>query len=515
MKADGSPLTCISPLPEGDEILDSTFVLYSDTARGGTGYVVSPDSDSFKGGCYIVDTLRSIAVVGLGEKITTPPLVADINFDGVFEIVAGTDSGKIHIWEVEDQDMDGRADSLMVIQESGGIIAGPVAHAVGDGPYDIVFGTEDGVYARYDISGELVQHSEVGRIFHLAAGSDVDRVYFVAKSTDAEGRSLLMNDLLDTLYDFGAVDVVGFTAADLDDANGTDFAAVTTNGKLTILLSGSQQGDDYSVNEVGVSDSLAGGVITAALDPTVPYYQIIFAGDNKIHVYNCNGTPFSNFPQVVDIHRSAGLIRSTPLVVDVDRDERPDIIVGTGAGELFAFRSDGRLADDYPRFAGSGNCLSAAAIEGFSANNYAGTIFALCGDNRLYGIPVQSKPLADEQSWRQVGKSSMQQNFRSSSTLTPVEPSGGDLIVSFYNYPNPANDFTNIRYRLRKQGTVKIQIYDLSGRLVYEDEASGENVDEEYRWNLDGYPSGVYICRLEALSGGSSEVKTHKIAVIK
>jgi len=201
------------------------------------------------------------------------------------------------------------------------------------------------------------------------------------------------------------------------------------------------------------------------------------------------------------------------VIADADGDGGPDIIIGTDAGEVFAFGSDGTLLKQFPRFVGSGACLSYAVSEGALANSYKGKLFAIGDDNRMYGLHVESQPLAEEESWRQSGRSALHQNFRGSSGVGPETPGG--LIADFYNYPNPASDYTNIRYRLTKDGNVKIQIFDLSGRLIYEDQATGENISRDYEWNLDGYPSGVYICRLEASSGGSSEVRTHKIAVVK
>jgi hypothetical protein len=130
-------------------------------------------------------------------------------------------------------------------------------------------------------------------------------------------------------------------------------------------------------------------------------------------------------------------------------------------------------------------------------------------------MTVKSRPLTSEESWYQSGGGVLHRNFRATSVLDPAGFSDDGLIVDFYNYPNPASDYTNIRFRLAEEGKVTIQVYDLSGRLVYEDQASGTEVASEYKWNLDGYPSGVYICRLEASSSNSSEVQTHKIAVVK
>jgi len=514
MRADGSSI--IEPLP-GEEILDSTFVLYSDTASGGLGDVTAPDGSVIKGGSYVVDTLRAIASVGDGETITSPPLIVDLDNDGIFEVAVGTDHGRVHVWKIADDDADGQADSMSVFQSSGDrIIAGPVALTRSSGGSYMFFSDGDSVVRWDGVQDSPIWTNELRNASHFAVDDGAGEVYFIALKEGSEVSYVLtrFGRIEDILHDFGEVEIVGFTAADLDSQNGADFAATTADGRLIILLSQTPGGDSYAVNEIQVADSLAGGVVTAALDRTVPHYQIIFAGTNMIHVYNHNGTRFDNFPQQVDVHRPVGLMNSTPMIADADGDGEPDIIIGTDAGEVFAFGSDGSLLEQFPRFVGSGASLSCAVIEGALANGYKGKLFAVSDDNRMYGLHIQSQPVADEESWRQSRRSALHQNFRSSSTIEVQKPSGG-LIANFYNYPNPASDYTNIRYRLTKDGHVKIQIFDLSGRLIYEDKAVGEEISSEYKWSLDGYPSGVYICRLEASSGGSSDVQTHKIAVVR
>jgi M6 family metalloprotease-like protein len=513
MHADGSPV--ISPLP-GNEVLDSTFLLYSETVRGGLGSVIAPDGSVIKGGSYKVDTLRSIASMEDGDTITTPPLVCDMNNDGVFEIAVGGNRGHIRVWEIADEDQDGAADHLLGyrLENVGSMCTAPAWMNWGqDGPY-IVVGSEMGLVLVEALELGDVSRRFVGKTSSIAVDDSSNTVYLVAGPNEGRPSTVLMNFNGPILHDFGDADVVGFTAADLDNENGTDFAVITADGRLTILLSESPDRESYSVDEIHVADSLAGGVVTAALDRTVPYYQIIFAGDNLIHVYNHNGTLFQNFPQQVDIHRPAGLLRATPIVADADSNGSPDIIIGTDAGEVFAFGTDGVMLRQFPRFVGSGSCLSYALSEGSSINNFAGKLFALSSDNRLYALNVGSQPLPAEESWRQYGRSAAHRNLRGSST-TSVQPPSAGLITDFYNYPNPAAEQTTIRFRLRSEGNVKIQIYDLSGRLIYENRDVGGESHNDHVWNLDGYPSGVYICRLEASSGGSSEVQTHKIAVIK
>jgi hypothetical protein len=69
--------------------------------------------------------------------------------------------------------------------------------------------------------------------------------------------------------------------------------------------------------------------------------------------------------------------------------------------------------------------------------------------------------------------------------------------------PNPARDYTTLRYALPAAGTVRIAVYDVAGRLVRElvsgARPAGENgLSWDYR-DGDGVrvPAGVYLARLE------------------
>jgi hypothetical protein len=231
-------------------------------------------------------------------------------------------------------------------------------------------------------------------------------------------------------------------------------------------------------------------------------------------VYNHLGIPFENFPQPLDVHKPAGLIMTAPLVSDVDGNGIPDIVVSTGAGEVFAVNANGVPAAGFPMFAGSFGNVGSAIVSGLPANNFAGKIFTMGTDNRLYGLRIRSQTLEPEQTWRTYARGAEASNLRQRYDLSPLQAAGG-IIVNFYNWPNPAKDFTNIRYTLTDPGSITIQVYDMSGRLVYEARETGGETSNDHIWNLDGFPSGVYICRLEAESNGITESKTHKIAVVK
>ena len=81
-----------------------------------------------------------------------------------------------------------------------------------------------------------------------------------------------------------------------------------------------------------------------------------------------------------------------------------------------------------------------------------------------------------------------------------------DALALSQNYPNPFNPTTTIAFDLPERGTVRLQVFDLLGRVVAEP-ASGEYPPgrTEVTWDATDLASGVYIYRLEA--GGRALTK--------
>lgn len=87
-----------------------------------------------------------------------------------------------------------------------------------------------------------------------------------------------------------------------------------------------------------------------------------------------------------------------------------------------------------------------------------------------------------------------------SSSQTPVSREGSDLpseVALAPNYPNPFNPSTTIPYRVAETTPVRLEVYDLRGRLV------ATLVDRVHapgrytvQWSGGEHPSGVYLYRL-------------------
>ena len=68
------------------------------------------------------------------------------------------------------------------------------------------------------------------------------------------------------------------------------------------------------------------------------------------------------------------------------------------------------------------------------------------------------------------------------------------------NYPNPFNPTTVIRYDVKQTGLVSVKVFDILGRevatLAYGTIPAGSYT---VSWDATGQPSGIYLCRMEAL----------------
>lgn len=92
-------------------------------------------------------------------------------------------------------------------------------------------------------------------------------------------------------------------------------------------------------------------------------------------------------------------------------------------------------------------------------------------------------------------------DFASINSQSELIPSGIDLL---YNYPNPFNPSTKVRFELTRTQQAVVEVYDLLGNLA-EVIHSGRLVSglHEFKWNAGDRSSGVYICRVKTESGSA------------
>ncbi|MBI4944771.1 MAG: T9SS type A sorting domain-containing protein [Bacteroidetes bacterium] len=79
-------------------------------------------------------------------------------------------------------------------------------------------------------------------------------------------------------------------------------------------------------------------------------------------------------------------------------------------------------------------------------------------------------------------------------------------------YPNPANDFTNIRYRINEPTTVSVEVFDLTGRVIEQRSEKLSAGTHEMKVSLKDVASGNYFYTIKTGSTqlSSKFIVTHK-----
>jgi len=83
-----------------------------------------------------------------------------------------------------------------------------------------------------------------------------------------------------------------------------------------------------------------------------------------------------------------------------------------------------------------------------------------------------------------------------------AEKGKNNLIV----YPNPVKDEFTLRFSLEHQSSVVIEIFDLSGRKVYEISSSFSRGPHQINYNVNDYISGIYYIKMSA----EAKIETRK-----
>ena len=83
-------------------------------------------------------------------------------------------------------------------------------------------------------------------------------------------------------------------------------------------------------------------------------------------------------------------------------------------------------------------------------------------------------------------------------------------------YPNPTSGRATVRYSLNEAATVTIEAYDALGRRVLTaDRRSVAAGEGDVALDTSALPSGVYLLRMTAETGGAVRTRTGRLTVVK
>ncbi len=232
---------------------------------------------------------------------------------------------------------------------------------------------------------------------------------------------------------------------------------------------------------------------------------------NKLNARNQKGATLDNFP--VSAPKDYQFV-GTPLIADITGNNSKELLLTVQdeySIEIIAYDNNlRRIRDEFPLFVGAVNDKEDVPVHPVFFDN---TLLAIShhGD-----ITTWTFSDAGEIMWRgPYGEFDLNKIVSHQTSGEQAEPHASLLNNDeTYNWPNPADDHTHIRFETSQSARVSVQIANMSGTVVYEDdfESSG-GMPEDIQINTSSWGSGVYFGKVEARNGGNRESKMIKIVV--
>lgn len=155
------------------------------------------------------------------------------------------------------------------------------------------------------------------------------------------------------------------------------------------------------------------------------------------------------------------------------------------------------------------------------SSNFIDTVYTNISDTTFFALPTNLLEINTLYYWKvrsrdSIGYGTYSSAWNFKSRLTGTLNSISEIIPTEYklfsNYPNPFNPATKIKFDLPKSSLVRINIFDITGRMI--SEIVNQNLSAgsyETEFNGTNLSSGIYYYRIEA----GEFVTTKKMILIK
>ncbi len=302
------------------------------------------------------------------------PTVTDIHNDGLQDIILTNQL----LNQVEVYDGEGY---FVWLQPTDGAIKGgaTTADLDGDDLPEIIVGDATGNVYVWDFIGNLLDGwpATAGdgeyRIISTPATGDVDgdgnieivvtvsdgNLYVFGATGIPEGDPLEIGNIAEQ---FGDQDINSSpTIADVDEDGSLEIVVGSYDNRLYLFnLQGAYDNQDSAVPRESVWSFRTNGVIrstpvVADIDPDTEGNEIVFgSGDSKLYVLNKDGG-------LLWEDNTNWTISSSPAVGDIDGDGQMEIVIGNDREKVYAWNHDGSTLDTWPKDV-EGNVFAAPAI---------------------------------------------------------------------------------------------------------------------------------------------------------
>lgn len=270
-------------------------------------FALNPDGTEVYDGDADIRTL-GVLTNTLNAAYWNAPTVGDIDLDGSPEVAAVSWAGQMYVWNEFGQVKSGWPKNINV---QGLVDPNPLG--------SVAMGDADG-------DGTLELFVLCGRILYGFHGNGTELV-----DGDASPATIGPIKITSQPYSYGSPALV-----DLTGDGKVEVVCGMRDGKVHAFnpLTGAElPGFPYTTGG-NITSSAAIGDIDNDGQPEI----VIGASDNKMYALNPNGTLVSGWPQGISLAED---FDSSPAIGDITGDGIPDVVCGASNGRLFAWRNSG------------------------------------------------------------------------------------------------------------------------------------------------------------------------------
>jgi M6 family metalloprotease-like protein len=475
--------------------------------------------------------------------VSRTPAVADLDGNGVLEVVVASDGGLLYAWRPRDLNHNGSADLVSAhfpVALGGAASSAPVA-----ADFDAAAGLEIAVAAA---SGDLTVAGAAGEpvggspytFGHLllddvtvaAADLDGDALAEIVLTTTNRGWIVAMRSDGTAVPGWPVTvepwesETVGVVVGDLDRAadGAPEIVAFGSDGSARAW---DRRGDALEGWPADLRSDVLARAALADVDADGLLECAAAAGPASVAGVRANGARVENWPLAFDPGDSVRASLSSPLVGDVDGDGDPDVVSTGSGGGLFAH--DALTGEPLAGWPLSADPTLGSAWIGDAEGDGVFDVLVAGSEGRVAFLSMPGAGAPGAMVWpTEAGSPAGLGAFPDSLLADPPVDAPGLLAVErTYCYPNPArgSDLT-IRAYLEEPADLEVDILDVAGERVARLTADGVPTVNEIVWDLSGVASGMYFVRVKASvsqegsgflpgDGRRTESRLMKVAVIR
>jgi hypothetical protein len=464
--------------------------------------------------------------VGVGTDNTKPPLVADVNNNGMPEVYGQIKDYTTGFSDliVMEKNLQGGYDSVYNYDSTSS--ARTIIYDIDKDGWDELylhrfppdtsyFGTSYLIFKKPADTSLATRLSFVFHPFDIAQvngntfgdwdGDDYTDQIFIIPCCPPTINIFEYNPAINNFdsvyqYDFSLLDNFyhGFIIGDFDQDSNIEFFAGSVNGKVVSI---ENYGDNsYSPNWQGMVETNNAYLYAATNDLDGNGKQEVWIGGyhfqdgeaiTRITIFEASGN--NNYVAVgkVDIIGAFNFYAKNMQVLDVDKDGKEEVMLCIEQHVIILKFNGSQNHHTYEVFYIKRNDL---AFGGRNSVYYGATMHDVTNDGKE-DIIIHLDDIIEN-----VGMRLFTHIYKADFSVDVNEPTPLPEKFNLYqNYPNPFNPSTNIRFEIPERANVLIKVYNILGKematLVNEQKEAGLY---EINYDASKLSSGVYICSIQA-----------------